>query len=280
MYIQVASTALDISPDWIHINEVSTETLANTSPTGGSCGTDLNGPAVLDACQTLLKRLEPYKKKNPKGPWSSWITAALADRVSLNIIGYYDTNPTTYDMAKQTGDFYTYLTYGVGTVQAEVNCHTGQVTILSADLVMDLGKSLNPAIDVGQIEGAFIMGMGTVTTEQLVRNVQTGELLTKGPGNYKVPTVADIPKEFNVTLIKNDTDGPTSAIYSSKGIGEPAINFSAGVVLAIKDAIANYRQDHGDNDWFAMEPPCTPTKIWQAAHPWNKINEDLNLIEM
>ena len=84
--MQVASTALDISPDWIHINEVSTETLANTSPSGGSCGTDLNGPAVLDACQTLLKRLEPYKKSDPKGSWSSWILAALADRGTNHLL--------------------------------------------------------------------------------------------------------------------------------------------------------------------------------------------------
>ena len=82
---------------------------------------------------------------------------------------------------------------------------------------MDLGKSLNPGIDVGQIEGGFMMGLGTVTTEQLVRNVETGELLTKGPGHYKIPTVADVPKEFNVTLIEND-QGPTSAIFSSKGL--------------------------------------------------------------
>ena len=171
---------------------------------------------------------------------------------------------------------------------------------------MDLGKSLNPGIDVGQIEGGFMMGLGTVTTEQLVRNVETGELLTKGPGHYKIPTVADVPKEFNVTLIEND-QGPTSAIFSSKGlficliqsglniqysayikpllfsskgVGEPPICFSSGVVLAIKDAIANYRQDHGNNDWFAMEPPCTPMKIWKAANPWENVTEDLSMIEM
>ena len=160
MFFKVAATALNISPDWIHINEISTETLANTSPTGGSCGSDLNGPAVLDACMTLLKRLEPYKKSNPNGTWKSWIKSALSERVSLNIIGYYDTSPVNYDGSKQTGDFFMYCTYGVGLVQTEVNCQTGQVSILSADLVMDLGKSLNPAIDVVQIEGAFVMGLG------------------------------------------------------------------------------------------------------------------------
>ena len=145
---------------------------------------------------------------------------------------------------------------------------------------MDLGKSLNPGIDVGQIEGAFMMGMGTVTTEQLVRSTKTGELLTNGPGDLKLPTVADVPKDFNVIIIEND-QGPTSAIHSSKGIGEPAICFSAGVVLAIKDAISSYRQDHGNKDWFAMEPPCTPAKIWQVAHPWIPAFEDYStMIEM
>ena len=100
--------------------------MANTSPTGGSCGTDLNGPAVFDACKTILERLEPYKKTDPKGSWKTWVTAALTDRVSLNVIGHYDKSPLDYDSEKQTGDFFVYFTYGVGVVQAEVNCQTGQ----------------------------------------------------------------------------------------------------------------------------------------------------------
>ena len=108
------------------------------------------------------------------------------------------------------------MTYGVCAVQAQVNGLTGQVDILSADLVMDLGHSLNPGIDIGQIEGAFVMGMGMVTTEQLISDTKTGELLTNGPSNYQIPTVADVPKELNVTILDNSEPGQQSAIYSSK----------------------------------------------------------------
>ena len=279
--IQVASTALGISADLIHINEISTETLANTVPTGGSCGTDLNGPAVLDACEKLVNILEPYKNADPEASWRSWVQAANLDRVNLNVTGFYKSD-FTYNFAQQTGDYFTYLTYGVGVVLVEVNCKTGQVDVLSADMVMDLGKSLNPAIDIGQVHGAFVQGMGTVLTEQLVRDVKTGKLLTEGPSHYKIPTIEDIPKEFNVTLLDNKgVEGPTSAIYSSKGVGEPPINFSAGIVIAVKDAIAQYRKQHGNMDWFFLEPPCTPEKLRKSAHPGEASDyENMATVEM
>lgn len=277
--IQVASRALGIPADWIHISETSTETIANASPTGGSTGTDLNGPAVIDACEKILAKLEPFKKAEPEGNWKSWVHHALHfDRVCLNVVGIYDTHALDYNMIKQSGDFFTYMTYGVGVVQTEVNCMTGQVDILSTDIVMDLGKSLNPAIDIGQIEGAFVMGLGLVTTEQMVREIKTGKLLTEGPGNYKIPTVADIPKEFNVTLLEN-SEGPASAVYSSKGIGEPALIFSAAVVMSIKDAIASFRRQNGIHEWFHMEPPCTSDKIVMLAHD-QKPAENPTVVEM
>jgi xanthine dehydrogenase/oxidase len=261
--IQVASRALGISADLIHINEVSTETLANTSPTGGSSGADLNGPAILKACEIILERLKPYK--TPEGSsWKDWVVQAVDDRVCLTVVGHYDWSKLTYDMVDQTGDFYEYLTYGVGAVQTQVNCKTGDVQVLSADIVMDVGKSLNPAIDIGQIEGAFLMALGSMTNEQMVRDLKTGQLLTNGPSTYKIPTVADVPREFNVKLIENE-EGPTSAIYSSKGVGEPPSNLAAAIVLSIKEAVSSYRIDQGNVEWFHFDPPCTSDKIVNAT---------------
>ncbi len=280
--VQIASRALAIDPDLIHINEVSTETLANTSPTGGSCGTDLNGPAVLDACEKIRHILEPYRQKCPQKAWVDWVQMALSDRACLTQVGHYDQSPLNYNPVMQKGDAFAYLTYGVCAVQVQVHCLTGEVTILSADLVMDLGKSLNPGIDIGQIEGAFMMGLGIVTTEQLLRDVTTGNLVTNGPSHYKIPTVADIPKEFNVTLLAHDpeTEVAQSAIYSSKGVGEPPICASAAIILAIKEAIMSYRKDQGNLDWFCLEPPCTPEKIVKMASTNEDVIEPFSYIEM
>ena len=278
--IQVASRTLKINPDLIHINEVSTETLANTSPTGGSCGTDLNGPAVQDACEKIKERVKPYQESNPSGSWADWVQTAIEDRVCLTVVGHYDTSPLNYDWNTDKGDYYAYFTYGACAVEVEVNCQTGDVTVMSADLVMDLGKSLNPAIDIGQVEGAFVMGLGSVTTEQLTRDLKTGQLLTDGPSFYKIPTVADVPRKFNVTLLENNEPGPQSAIYSSKGVGEPPIVASAAVVMAIKDAIRNFRKSNGLQDWFPLEPPCTPEKISMVASGKTVSPKDLTYVEM
>ena len=278
--IQVAATALGINPQWIHINETSTETLANTSPTGGSSGTDLNGPAVLDACQIVNARLEPFKKLDPSGSWMSWVQAALQARVCLTVVGHYDKSPVDYDPVTQTGDPFAYFTYGCCAVQAEVNCYTGEVSVLTADIVMDIGKSLNPNIDVGQIEGAFMMGLGSVTTEQLKRDLATGKLLSSGPDNYKIPTVSDVPQELNVYLLEHNTAGPTSAVYSSKGIGEPGILSCAATLLAIKQAIKSFREDRGSRQWFSLEPPCTAEKIIGWAHGLDTLKDSSSFIDM
>ncbi len=267
--IQVASRALDISAKLIHTKETSSATVANASPTSASCGTDLNGPAVVDACQQIQDRLKPYKDKCPNGQWTDWIKAALENRVNLTAVGHYDSSPFVHYVGKDGkhhGNFFAYHTYGAGSVQVEVNCQTGDVSVLSTDIVMDLGKSLNPAIDIGQIEGAFLQVLGFATNEQLVRDKRTGKLVSNGPGNYCLPTVADVPHQFNVTLINDESkESNTSAVYSSKGVGEPPSCMASAILLAIKDAVASYRRDHGNNAWFSLEAPATADKIRQAA---------------
>ncbi len=261
--IQVASKALGVPHEIIHLTETSTHSVPNTTETGGSTGTDLNGLAVIDACETLNKRLKSYRK--PEKSWKEAITDAYTDRVNLSSVGFFDWSRVDYDFESNKGNFSDYWTYGAGCVQVEVNCLSGDVTVVSADLVLDLGKALNPAIDIGQIEGAFMQGLGYATTEQLLHHSKSGRLLTTCPATYHVPTVCDVPRELNITLLRNEKP-VHGAVFSAKGIGEPALGLgSTGVALAVRDAVASYRKERGNTDWFHIGLPNTVDKIAAAA---------------
>lgn len=212
--IQCCARALQIPTELIHISESATDKVPNTSPTAASVGSDLNGMAVLDACEKLNKRLAPIKEANPKGTWQEWINAAYFERISLSATGFYKMPDIGYDPANNPNALmYNYFTNGVGVSVVEIDCLTGDHQVLSTDIVMDIGSSLNPAIDIGQIEGAFMQGYGLFTMEELVYSPQ-GVLYSRGPGMYKLPGFADIPGEFNVTIL---TGAPNPrAVYSSK----------------------------------------------------------------
>ncbi|GAB0187485.1 xanthine dehydrogenase/oxidase [Grus japonensis] len=173
---------------------------------GTEMGQGLHTKMIQNACQTILKRLEPIKQSNPKGSWEDW------------------------------------------------NIRT--------DIVMDVGTSLNPAIDIGQVEGAFVQGLGLFTIEEL-RYSPEGNLYTRGPGMYKIPAFGDIPTEFYVSLLR---DCPNSkAVYSSKAVGEPPLFLSASVFYAIKDAIYSARKDSGLTEPFRLDSPATPERIRNAC---------------
>ena len=240
--LQVCSRALGVPIEKIHTHNTSTETVVNTTVTAGSTGSDFNGAAIIDACKQILNRLEPIKKQDPDGSWEDWIGMAYAEKINLSAFGFYGPeNPIDYDFATQKGRSFTYFSYGAGCVEVEVNCHTGDMTVLSADLVIDLGRSLNPAIDIGQTEGAFIQALGYVTNEQLLISPKTGEFLNAGPSTYKIPTVADVPRSFNVTLLTHEAGRETSPCYTSKGVGEPPFMLGMGIPIAVRQAIASYR---------------------------------------
>ena len=173
--------------------------------------------------------------------------AAYSDRVSLSATGFYKTPNIGYDFETGTGNAYNYYTYGVACSVVEIDCLTGDHHILETNIVMDVGESLNPAIDIGQIEGAFMQGYGLFVLEQLVHSPQ-GALLTRGPETYKIPGFGDIPKEFNVHLLK-DSSNPR-AIFSSKGIGELALFLASSVYFAIKNAITSARKEVGLDGLF------------------------------
>lgn len=260
--IQVASKTLGIPTSKIHISETSTNTVPNTSPTAASVSADINGMAVSDACQRILKRLEPIIRAKPKGSWEDWVSAAYYDCVSLSATGFYRIPDLGYDWDKNEGKPFHYFSYGVACSEVEIDCLTGDHKNLRTDIVMDVGSSLNPAIDIGQIEGAFVQGIGLFTLEEL-RYSPEGNLYTRGPGMYKIPAFGDIPTEFHVSLLR---DCPNSkAIYSSKAVGEPPLFLSASVFYAIKDAIVSARAESGLTGPFRLDSPATPERIRNAC---------------
>ncbi|XP_073194775.1 xanthine dehydrogenase/oxidase isoform X4 [Lepidochelys kempii] len=260
--IQVASRTLGIPTTSIHLSETSTNTVPNTSATAASVSTDLNGMAVLRACETILERLKPFKHSNPKGSWKDWVGAAYINCVSLSATGFYRIPDLSYDYEKNEGNPFNYFSYGVACSEVEIDCLTGDHKNLRTDIVMDVGTSLNPAIDIGQIEGGFIQGLGLFTLEEL-RYSPEGDLYTRGPGMYKIPAFGDIPTEFYVSLLR---DCPNSkAIYSSKAVGEPPLFLSASVFYAIKDAIFAARAESGLKGPFRLDSPATPERIRNAC---------------
>ncbi|KAH8273140.1 hypothetical protein KR018_006412 [Drosophila ironensis] len=257
--IQCAARVLGISSELIHTSEMATDKVPNSITTGGSMGSDLNGMAVVDACEKLNTRLSPIKKALPNGTWQEWINKAYFDRISLSTTGFYSMPGTGYNPeTNPNARYYNYYTNGVGITVVEIDCLTGDHQVLSTDIVMDIGSSLNPAIDIGQIEGAFMQGYGLFTLEELMYSPQ-GMLYSRGPGMYKLPGFADIPGEFNVSLL---TGAPNPrAVYSSKAIGEPPLFIGASVFFAIKEAIAAAREDQGLSRHYPLEAPATSARI-------------------
>jgi len=212
--IQCAARALGIPIELIHTSETSTDKVPNTSATAASVGSDLNGMAVLDACEKINKRLVPIKEALPSGTWKEWINKAYFDRVSLSATGFYAMPDIGYDPeTNPNARTFNYFTNGVGVSVVEIDCLTGDHQVISTDIVMDIGSSINPAIDIGQIEGAFMQGYGLFTLEELMYSPQ-GMLYSRGPGMYKLPGFADIPGEFNVSVLTNAPN--PRAVYSSK----------------------------------------------------------------
>ncbi|XP_061157633.1 xanthine dehydrogenase/oxidase isoform X1 [Syngnathus typhle] len=261
--IQVASRVLGVPCSKIHISETSTQTVPNTSPTAASASSDLNGAAVRNACQLLNERLEPYKSKNPKGSWEEWVKAAYFDRVNLSANGFYKTPNIGYSFETNSGRAFNYFSYGVACSEVEVDCLTGAHKNLSTTIVMDVGVSLNPAIDIGQVEGAFMQGLGMFTLEELHYSPQ-GVLLTRGPGSYKIPAFGDIPTELTVSLLR---DAPhDKAIFASKAVGEPPLFLASSVFFAIKDAISAARTESGITGPFRLDSPASAERIRNACN--------------
>jgi xanthine dehydrogenase/oxidase len=247
--IQVASEILQIDSNLIRINETATDKIPNASSTAGSASSDLYGNATKLACQQINERLKPLREEFSEYNWFELISAAYYRRINLSAEGYFTT--------------------GCACSEVEIDALTGDFHILRTDILMDFGLSMNPNIDIGQIEGAFMQGVGMVTMEELIwgdeqhKWLESGCLFTQGPGTYKIPSFNDVPIDFRISLFKNAPN--PFAIFSSKGVGEPGITLSTTVFFAIKKAIESYRQDNGFDEYFILNSPATCEKIRMAC---------------
>ena len=258
--IQVAATAFNIPISKIHLSETRTDTVANTSATAASASSDLNGMAVLNACEQIMERLKPIQDMLPDGTWEEIVHKAYFERINLCANGFYKTPDIGFDWATNKGQLYGYFTYGVAVCEVEIDTLTGDHSVLRADINMDIGSPINPAIDVGQIEGAFVQGLGWCTIEELLISPTTGFLVTRGPGMYKIPGFKDIPVDFRVTVMEGVKN--SKAIHSSKAVGEPPLFMGASAFFALKDAISAARQENGlGSEYFRLDLPATSEKI-------------------
>ena len=240
----IAADALGVPLDAVHISETSTQTVANTSSTAASASSDLNGYAIWNACEQLKQRLAPYYAKlGQDAPMREIAHAAYFDRVNLTAQGFYKTPDIGYVWGENRGQMFYYFTQGVAASEIELDTLTGTWTCLRADLKMDVGRSINPAIDYGQIEGAFIQGMGLFTMEESLWLRSTGNIFTKGPGAYKIPGFRDIPQVFNVSLLKGVEWENLRTIQRSRGVGEPPLFMGSSVFFAIRDALKAARRE-------------------------------------
>ncbi|HEY4640059.1 MAG TPA: molybdopterin cofactor-binding domain-containing protein [Thermoanaerobaculia bacterium] len=268
--MQIAAETLGIDMKIIHVAQTSTDTMPNATPTAASSGSDLFGGAVKNACLELRARLEKYCKennvkgwkKNWKQMWPEIVGGAYAARVNLAAEALYKT-PFIGDVEghNQYGRAFLYFVYAAAASEVEIDVLTGETTVLRSDVLIDLGHSLNPCLDVGQVEGAFVQGLGLMTTEQMMYEPD-GRLYSNGTWEYKPPCSKSIPVDLRVTLDKGgDPNQTDSAVMSSRGIGEPPLVLSTSAFFAIKQAILSARRDQGDDSWFTMPAPATVGRV-------------------
>ncbi|XP_044525600.1 aldehyde oxidase-like [Gracilinanus agilis] len=260
--IQVVSRELGMPMDNIHLRGTSTETIPNGNVSGGSVVADLNGLALKDACQILRKRLEPIISKNPHGTWKEWAQEAFNQSISLSATGYFRGYESNMDWEKGEGHLFHYCVYGTACSEVEIDCLTGDHKNIRTDIVMDVGYSINPALDIGQVEGAFIQGVGLYTLEELKYSPE-GVLYTLGPEQYKIPSFCDVPTELNISFLPPSKVAHT--LYSSKGLGESGLFLGSSVFFALHDAILAAREERGFSGVFTLNSPLTPEKIRMAC---------------
>jgi xanthine dehydrogenase/oxidase len=275
----IAAQALQVPLDNVFISETATNTVANASATAASASSDLNGYAIFNACEQLNVRLAPYREKlGPKATMKELAHAAYFDRVNLSAQGFYKTPEIGYVWGENRGKMFFYFTQGVAAAEVEIDCLTGTWTCRRADVKMDVGRSINPAIDYGQIQGAFVQGMGLFTMEEslwLRNGPQAGNLFTRGPGAYKIPGFRDVPQVFNVTLLRDVEWKDLRTIQRSRGVGEPPLFMGSSVFFAIRDALKAARKQYGveatvgkddpHDGLLRLESPATPERIRLAC---------------
>jgi xanthine dehydrogenase large subunit len=283
--LQVAARTLGVNFERFRMMPTATDKVPNTSATAASSGTDLNGQAVKNACDILRNRLAEvaakmlslnapedltfeddfiYSSHHPKErvTFDDVVTQAYLSQVSLSANGFYRTPNIYWDREKGKGKPFFYYAYGASVSEVEVDGFTGQWKLRQVDIVHDVGASLNPMIDRGQIEGGFVQGLGWLTMEELVWDNE-GRLRTHAPSTYKIPTIAEIPEAFQVHLLERAEQA--GVIYGSKAVGEPPLMLPISVREALREAVAAFGDvDSKRPNHVPLAAPATPEAILMA----------------
>ncbi|OZB33392.1 MAG: xanthine dehydrogenase molybdopterin binding subunit [Pseudomonas sp. 34-62-33] len=284
---QVVAEVFQVDISRIQITATNTDKVPNTSPTAASSGADLNGMAAKNAAETIKQRLVDFLVREYKVTpedvefrngqvrvrehflsFEEMIQKAYFGQVSLSSTGFYRTPKIYYDRDKAAGRPFYYYAYGVACVEVLVDTLTGEYRMLRGDILHDVGDSLNPAIDIGQVEGAFVQGMGWLTMEELVWNAK-GKLMTNGPASYKIPAIADMPIDLRVKLVENRKN-PEDTVFHSKAVGEPPFMLGIAAWCALKDAVASLAD-------YKVQPqidaPATPERVLWGVEQMRKLKQ-------
>jgi xanthine dehydrogenase large subunit len=274
---QVVAEEFGIDLDRVQITATTTDKVPNAPATAASAGSDLNGMAAQAAARAIKTRLIDFAAAEcavpPEQisfrdnqvfigsgaiPFSEMAMRAWQGRVSLSATGFYRTPKIHWDRDKAMGRPFYYFAYGAACSEVVVDITTGEMKVVRADILHDVGRSLNPALDLGQIEGGFVQGMGWLTTEELVFDEQ-GRLLTHAPSTYKIPCSSDVPADLRVALLDNANREET--IYRSKAVGEPPLMLAISVFAAIADALHSL----APGESVPLDAPATPESILRAV---------------
>jgi xanthine dehydrogenase large subunit len=277
---QIIAEEFKVSPERVIISATRTDKVPNTSPTAASSGTDINGMAALNAARTIRKRLVEFLAQkydanvdsiefsnnqvlvgDQRLPFEQVAREAWLGRVSLSATGFYRTPKIFYDRDTASGHPFFYYANGAAASEVVIDTLTGEYKLLRTDIIHDVGNSINPAVDIGQVEGGYIQGVGWLTSEELKWG-NDGQLLSDGAATYKIPAISDIPEVFNVKLLENQpNESPT--VFRSKAVGEPPLMLGISAWCAIRDAIAAV----SENGVFPeLNAPATPEEILRVVN--------------
>jgi xanthine dehydrogenase large subunit len=279
VYIKVAQVVAEvfgITIDRVKITATTTSKVPNTTPTAASSGSDLNGMAACRAAQAIKRRMADVAARalgvndvtfagntvfagDSAMSFGDVAKQAFLARVPLSATGFYATPKISWNRERRDGRPFFYFAYGAACSEVTVDVTTGEMRVDRVDILHDVGRSLNPAVDMGQIEGGFVQGMGWLTTEELVFD-SDGRLTTHAPSTYKIPTASDVPEDFRVSLWRSGGNRQPT-IYRSKAVGEPPLMLALSVFSAITDAVASLAPGAVP----ALDAPATPEAIMRAV---------------
>jgi xanthine dehydrogenase large subunit len=274
--LQIAAETLGVRAEAVRLMPARTDKVPNTSATAASAGTDLNGAAVVDACKQIVDRLRPVAAEllgceadavrfedsvvlgsERRMELRDVVEAAYKKRIALFAHGFYRTPEIHFDPHKATGKPFHYYVWGAAVSEVQIDGFTGIHRIIRADLLEDVGDSVSPLIDLGQIEGGFVQGAGWLTIEELLWDAE-GRLATNGASTYKLPSWTELPETFNVAFLPRAAE--PGVVFGSKAVGEPPLMLAISVREALRDAIAAF----GDGGEVQLDSPATPERIFWA----------------